>query len=298
MKTKYIKLTAIIIGLAAFSGCADVYDNGSNTPIDYSSEQIKFDNLVTKISFENDVTDSKSNLSSGTATNITYVDGIKGKAYQGNVGSFITYNSVSSKIAGLKSLTISMWIKTAPHASGAQALYALPKSTAGNFWGNNTTFIESTTNTTAMPLKLFFQKTITTPTPSTIDQWIEHITTTTNPPKDHSLYGVYNNWAHIAWTYNGVDSKYHMYVNGQNITQDIMVERKFGANNTAVGFMAFANVQKFIIGGFQQHTGAPFNAPETWMNTYTGAMDEFRIYDAELTATDIFRLYTLEKAGK
>ncbi|MCI4444240.1 MAG: hypothetical protein JHC39_12125, partial [Lentimicrobium sp.] len=159
MKAKYISLATFLLISVLFASC-DQYETGSNDPIPYSSEQIKFSNLITKISFENNVTDSKGNLSGGTPTNITYVDGIKGKAYQGGNNAFIAYTSVSEKIAGLKSITVSFWIKTNPHTDGAQCLYTIPKSQAGAFWGNNQLLIESNTNSKLMPFKTYFQKNI------------------------------------------------------------------------------------------------------------------------------------------
>ncbi len=289
MKIKYLKISLFVIGLSLLNSCDDVNDNGPNDPIPYNSEQIKFSNLITKINFENDVVDSKGSLSGGTPTNITYVDGLKGKAYQGGNNAFIAYTSVSEKIANLKSITVSFWIKTNSHADGAQCLYAIPKSQTGAFWGNNQLLIESNTTSKLMPFKTYFQKNITTP-PATIEKWIEH----TN---SNALFNVYDKWTHIAWTYNGIDSKYYLYVDGVNVTPDSFVDVTFGLDKKAFGFLSFANVNKFIIGGYQQHLGAPWNAPETWMKTYTGAMDEFRIYNDALTATDIFRLYTFEKDG-
>jgi hypothetical protein len=60
---------------------------------------------------------------------------------------------------------------------------------------------------------------------------------------------------------------------------------------TALGDLSNSNVSKFIIGGFQQHLGAPWNAPEVWMLNYTGLMDEFRVYNIALTENEVVALY-------
>jgi hypothetical protein len=52
---------------------------------------------------------------------------------------------------------------------------------------------------------------------------------------------------------------------------------------------------KFIIGGFQQHLGAPWGAPDGWMLNYTGLMDEFRIYNTALSDNEVVALYKLER---
>jgi hypothetical protein len=62
--------------------------------------------------------------------------------------------------------------------------------------------------------------------------------------------------------------------------------------------LANSNVSKFIIGGYQQHLGAPWGAPDGWMLNYTGLMDEFRIYNAALTDNEVVALYKLEKDNR
>lgn len=288
MKLNHTKYLVLLSFLTIIS--CDQFEVASNDPIPYSSDQIKYDNLVAKISFEDNVADSKGNLSDGVPTNITYVQGVKGKAYQGANSAFIAYNTVSDKIENLKSITVSFWINTVAHPDGAQGLYSIVKAEDGDFWGNNTVMIESNPSSNAlMPFKTFLQKNRTTPD-NDIDKWIEFL-------GDNGLFGAYNNWTHIAWTFDGITSRYTLYVNGQNVTSEAIAILKIGTTDTGIGFLNFDAVDKFVIGGFQQHLGSPWNAPEVWMKNYTGAMDEFRIYDASLTATDIFRLYTFEKEG-
>lgn len=285
MYTKFKIFSMSLWVMAFFSSC--VFEEVENDPIPYFADQIKYSNLVVKVGFENNVTDEKGNLTNGTGNGISYVDGIKGKAYQGADGAFISYGTVTEKLAALKNVTIAMWVKTNMHSSGAQCLYMIPKhQDPAAFWGNSFILLESNTNPDLMPVKVHFEKNESALGLS--EQWVEHLGV--NAPQD--VYGV---WTHLAWTYDGVNSKYYFYVNGQNITPDSMVERY--NQDEYLGFLSFVGIDKFIIGGFQQHLGSPWNAPDSWMKTYTGAMDEFRIYDAALTAEDIFRLYSIEKEG-
>ncbi len=283
----YTKIKILLIALSALTLNSCVFEEVANDPVPYYADQIKRSNLIVKVGFEDKVTDEMNNLQNGTGTNITYVQGIKGKAYQGSDGGFIAYNTVSDKIGSLTSLTITMWVKTAPHNSGAQCLYMIPKNqTPAPFWGNSFILIESNTSAETMPTKVHFEKNLTNGSVS--EQWVNHVGQ--NAPQD-----AYNKWTHLAWTYDGVTSKYYFYVNGQNITPDVFVDRY--NEDDYLGFLNFVGVDKFILGGFQQHLGTPWNAPEPWMKTFTGAMDEFRIYDATLTPQDIFRLYSIEKQG-
>lgn len=287
------KLKLILLSLFTLSMTSCVFEDVKNDPVPYNADQIKYSNLIVKVSFEDKVSDELSNITNGIGTNITYVQGIKGKAYQGGNGSFISYNTVSQKVKDLRSVTIALWVKTAPHSSGAQSLYMFAKETTpAPFWGNAFTLIESNTNPLQMPVKNFFSKRFTST--YTSEQWINHLNQ--NAPQE-----AYNKWTHLAWTYDGTNSRYYFYVNGQNITPDSFVSRSYLINPDdeplSLGFLNFEGLNKLIIGGFQQNLGAPWSAPESWMKTYTGAMDEFRIYNAALTPQDIFRLYSIEKEG-
>lgn len=290
MNFKNINKSIFVVMIALFASCEDPYKAEPNDPIQYTSEQIKPNNLLVKVSFEDAITDSKGNLTNGTKVNGTYVTGLKGKAYQGANDAHVVFNNVSDKIKNLKSVTVCMWIKTAPHTSGAQSLFSIPKSETAAFWGNVNLLIESNTTNDLMPFKTYFQKKLTNG--NIIEQWAEHVNA-------NAVYNAYTNWTHIAVTYNGTESKYYLYVNGQNVTPAAMVDRKYvvAGTDTPFGFFAFSNVEKIVLGGFQQHLGTPWNAPESWMKNFTGAIDEFRMYDDALTATDVFRIYSFEKQG-
>lgn len=287
------KINILLIIIVTFSLNSCFFEDVNNDPIPYYADQIKYSNLIVKVGFEDQVTDEFSNISNGSGTNITYIQGIKGKAYQGGEGSFIAYNTVSNKVKDLKSLTIALWVKTTPHTSGAQCLYMFAKDiTPTPFWGNTFMLIESSSTSEQMPVKNFLSKRINASYVS--EQWVEHLGQ--NAPQN-----AYDKWTHLAWTYDGESSKYHFYVNGQNITPDSFVDRVFMVNPddepTALSFLNSEGLNKLIIGGFQQHLGTPWASPETWMKTFTGAMDEFRIYNTALTDQDIFRLYSIEKQG-
>lgn len=281
MKTINIIIISAIT-LFTFNACV-FNDNVANDPIPYSSDQIKFNNLVAKISFENNVIDEKNNIQGGTSTG-TYVDGIKGKAYKGSDGNFVSFNNAGSISSLSKAFTYAVWIKLdQPITSNAQCIYMLPQTNA--FWGNAFLLLDSTSDPNKLRIKVHFES----ESPDS-EQWIE------NMVGDNYLIDVIGEWVHVTWTYNGVSSKYFLYVNGQLITSALGVNCYDG--DMDLGFIHFQNVDKFIIGGFQQHLGVGNpSTPEPWMKTFTGAIDEFRIYDTDLTAEDIFRLYSIEKMG-
>ncbi|MEO8237898.1 MAG: LamG domain-containing protein [Flavobacterium sp.] len=294
-KNKSIFLLSFVLALTLFVSCEDSIDK-VNSPIPYesiggyeNSDDVAAAHLVSKFSFDGNITDSKNNITDGTATNVTYESGIKGDAYKGSVSSFIAYNTVANPVINLKSITVSMWIKTEPHTGGAQSLFMLPKKT--DFWGNIFTLIEGTGPATTMLMKNHIQKDVTPSIPWS-GQFIEH-------GGANVLNNMFGAWKHVIWTYNGTSSTYSMYIDGQKLDLPASIAKRYASDpatgGTGFGDLASSEVSKFIIGGYQQHLGAPWGSPDGWMLNYTGSMDEFRIYDAALTDNEAVALYKLEK---
>lgn len=279
-----LKPFLLAIVLASFVSCAEDVD--SNEPIPFpqvggynNSDEIAAANLVSKISFNKNETDSKGNLTGAIPTNISYESGKKDFAYRGATTGFIKYNTPSSKITDLSSITVSMWIKTSAHTGGAQSLYMIPRT---NSWIGSSFILIEGTSTDKMPLKIHIES-------ATSDKWIELV-------GDNALSGMFGEWKHLVYTYNGATSKFNVYVDGVDRTPAGLVDVKNGTS--PFGNLAFTNVEKFIIGGYQQHLGTPYSNPDGWMLNYTGAMDEFRIYNSALSSTDVKDLFSLEKGGR
>lgn len=294
-KNKSIFLLSFVLASTLFVGCEDSIDK-VNSPIPYesiggyeNSDDVAAAHLVSKFSFDGNIADSKNSITDGTGTNVTYETGIKGEAYKGSASSFIAYNTVANSVINLKSITVSMWIKTEPHTGGAQSLFMLPKKT--DFWGNIFTLIEGTGPATTMLMKNHIQKDVT-PSISWSGQFIEHGGT-------NVLNNMFGAWKHVIWTYNGTSSTYSMYIDGQKLDLPASISKRYASDPATggVGFgdLASSEVSKFIIGGYQQHLGAPWGSADGWMLHYTGSMDEFRIYDAALTDNEAVALYKLEK---
>jgi hypothetical protein len=296
MKTnKSILLLSFVLASSFLISCEDSIDK-VNSPIPYesiggyeSSDEVAASHLVSKFSFDGNLEDSKNGITNGVGTNVTYGAGIKGEAYQGSSTSFIAYNNVASSVSDLKSITVSMWIKTNPHTGGAQSLFMLPKKT--DFWGNIFTMIEGTGPATTMLMKNHIQKDVT-PSIPWAGQFIEH-------GGANVLNNMYGTWKHLVWTYNGTSSIYSIYIDGQKLDLPASISKRYASDPLTgggpFGELGNSEVSKFIIGGFQQHLGAPWGSPDGWMLNYTGLMDEFRIYDAALTDNEVTALYKLEK---
>lgn len=253
-----------------------------------NSNEIAASNLVAHFPFENSIADAKGGVTGGTTSGTTsFVEGRKGQAYQGSMDGFIAYSN-PGPVASLTSFTVSMWINTAKHDGGAQAVYTLAKQD-GSFWGNFFLMIEGNNSPeNRMFMKLHMEKN----NAPFVEHWIE-------PFGNFRPDDMYNAWRHVAFSYDEATSKVGFYINGQRRElPPNMDTRVANSAGTPLGALNFKNATKFVIGSFQNDLGAPFNSPEPWMLNYTGKLDEFRIYNKALTDVEVSAIQILERQGR
>ena len=310
MKRIYYSLNGsmaiLLIVVLSFSACTKVerdddFAKGNPPPVAggyTNSSEVAPANLVAHFAFEGAVTDSKGAVTGGVLNNGgSFTTGIKGLAYTPTIidpvnnrsNTFISYTN-PGPIATLTSFTVSLWIRTGYHDGGAQGIFTLAKQD-GSFWGNFFLMIEGqnpASQTDRMFMKLHFEKN----NAPFIEHWIE-------PFGDFRPSDMYNAWRHIAWTYDATTSKVGFYINGQRRALPPNADiRKADPAGTLLGDLSFKAPTRFIIGGMQNHLGAPFNAPEPWMLNFTGKIDEFRIYNKALSDIEINAIQVLERQGR
>ena len=291
---QFVCMAFIIVTLFPFCTKPETDDDfpiGDPPPVEggfVNSNEIAASKLVVHLPFEGNVNDVKNSLTGGVPSGTTsFVEGRKGQAYQGSANGFISYSN-PGPLAALTSFTVSFWINTSKHDGGVQGVFALAKQD-GSFWSNFFMMIEGNNSPeNKMFMKFHFEDN----TAPFIEHWIE-------PFGDFRPDDMYNGWRHVALTYDQATSKVAFFVNGQKRNLPPNAEdRKADPSNTPLGALSFKNATKFVIGGMQNHLGAPFNAPEVWMLNYTGKLDEFRIYSSALTAQEIGALQILERQGR
>jgi hypothetical protein len=255
-----------------------------------SASEVASSNLVAHFPFDGNIADAKNSVSGGASNGTTsFISGKKGQAYQGSANGFLSYSNPGT-LPGLTSFTVSMWINTARHDGGAQSLFMLSKQD-GSFWGNFFMLIEgqAPANPRNMHMKFHFEKNDAT----FKEHWLD-IGDSAYRPAD-----MYGSWRHVAWTYDQNTSKATWYINGQKKALPPNTEiRNADASGTLLGPLNFKDATKFVIGGYQNHLGSPYNSLEPWMLNYTGGIDEFRIYNKALTEAEMSALQTLESQGR
>jgi hypothetical protein len=215
----------------------------------------------------------------GTPKNVTYATGINGKALKGGTGVYIEYPSANEASKTMTSFSVSFWMNTTKHDGGAQNVFMIPRK--NDFWGNMFCLIEggptSNQRGDSMLIKFHFA-----------GNWVELL-------NNNRLPNMFGSWKHLVFTYDAGTSKFNVYLDGakRNLPASITDRTKNGA--PLGSNFEFIEAEKFIIGGFQQNLGSPWNAPETWMLNFGGLLDQFRIYSKALNDAEVNELYIGKK---
>lgn len=241
-------------------------------------KEIQPSSLVAYWGFNGDLKDSVSGTA-GTNNKTTFTGGFIGQGLSLNVAnkSYVT-TTPGTTITGAKSFTVSFWVNPTfvdansdSKTDGTLGLFALANSST--FWGNLEFFIEGN-QTTATPLtKIHIGN-------GAKDTWIEYNQT--------SPFGV---WFNHTLTYDAATSKFIYYVNGSPVKT---VTAGWTGDNT------WTSSGPIIFGTDQFQTTPPngTSTGETWASYLTGTLDEVRIYNKALTATEVNAMTVLQGKGK
>jgi hypothetical protein len=111
--------------------------------------------------------------------------------------------------------------------------------------------------------------------------------------------GAWDKWVHIAITYDSsttASSNFNIYANGTSVYSTLLQDT---TNN--YGPLKFPDPTAMVIGTWQFQTNPSLTTAATaqdWAGSFGGAIDEFRIYNKPLKASDINSLLKLESVGR
>lgn len=202
------------------------------------------------------------------------IDGIKGKALQGAKYKYVKYSSANDFAQNARSFSISVWAKKGTLAT--DHIFSLPAS----YTGNAAAMFLLTEGSVATPLIKLYVK------DSTGDKWFEWVGT-------NSVQGFYDgNWHHLVFVYDGLTSKMTLYYDGVarshtpewNGHGNIMLEP-----SKITGLKIGAGPQEFTAQQIQ-------NGASDWLkNSWTGGIDQFRMYTKALSSAEVTDLYSKKK---
>lgn len=207
---------------------------------------------------------------------LTSIDGPKSRALQGAKYKYVKYSSANDFAQNAKSFTIAVWAKKGNMAT--DHIFSLPAS-ASYHWSEASMFL-LTEGTVTSPIVKFFVK------DSTGEKWFEWTGT-------NAVTGFYDgNWHHLAFVYDAATSKMTLYKDG--VAHNYVPEWTGHGNvslepSKITGLKIGAGPQEFTAEQIQ-------NSADDWLkNSWTGGIDQFRMYTKALTSSEVSDLYSKKK---
>lgn len=205
----------------------------------------------------------------------TSIDGVKGKGVKGvaTKDKAIKYPSAND-FSKSTSITVAYWVKHSPQTDGEPEFhFSLPSS---DYWHGSAMFLlqekagpNNDNSTTSQMACTFALK----------DRWVEFRGTNRLP---NVLDG---NWHHLAFVYDETTSIVTAYVDG------VAKVYTGTTNNIGLGPVNFTNVSNLVVGGWNKHVSGVTGPTDGWIHSYSGSMDQFRLYGKALTASEVLALY-------
>ncbi len=202
---------------------------------------------------------------------MTSIAGIKGKAMQGADGKAIIYPSAND-FSKATSFSIALWMKNAAAAGRTEFVFSLVDDKYG--WHHSAIFLlieNQTAVKSTMKLAI-------------MDQWLEG---------DFNKPLFDGSWHHIVYSYDQATSKMTYYFDGALVTGMTATQTDVKKSGAPRGAVDLTSGKKLILGGWNKHGGAD-GPTDDWIKTYSGALDQFRLYNKALTAAEVQALF----AGK
>ena len=286
-KNKSISLSFILLSVLCLilSSCQKKFDPSSYAPDKpfggyNSSSEIAPSNLVAYWPFDNTLNDSVQSLA-GVNTGTTFVNGKNGQALQGDSSSYVLYSNPGS-LVNLKSYTISFWMNAPQNTNYGYGIFSINNSQ--DFWGNLDIYLDNGSSADSAVFKVHMNN----GNAKNSGQFV-----------GTKIGNAWNKWVHIAITYDSsttASSNFAIYANGASVYSS---QLKDTTNN--YGPLQFVNANAMVIGTWQFQTNPSLTTSATgqsWAGGFAGALDNFRIYDKALSASDISSLFKLETAGR
>lgn len=298
-KIKFLSMAAIAFLAIGFTGCKP--EEETLPPIGgyNNANEVASANLVAYWGLNGDGKELKSSTMPSATENVSWVDGVKGKAAKMEAG-FLKYPSIAALTTFNGSISISCWAKisntkeTPDGVSTISPLFTLTGGDNANI-GNVSLFGNThgltTSDSIQMKAEYHFKKADGTSFNGDCVSLIKHEswmddTHTWNANK------IGGKWAHIVWVWDGATANTRIYVNGVKISNSAWESRN---NGEEMPFKVFTPAYPVIGATWSVAEGTN---GETWNAPLTGEIDEIRVFDKLLTTAEIGSLYELEKAGR
>ena len=206
---------------------------------------------------------------------LTSIDGVQGKAIQGESRKFITYARPNNWASVSESFTISVWYKkdgtTKNNTGGNGAEYIFSfKSNNGHWSGASFFLFLEGTNEKGMVKMMAVDRNMA-------DNWFTW-------EGDHTIPGLLDGqWHHLAIVYDAATSVATLYIDGEKNPQT----RAWG-NHGPINLNNNAITEMRLGAGPSDN----INSDDWLAGSFKGALDQFRLYSTALTEAEVQQLYS------
>lgn len=215
----------------------------------------------------------------GTDNNITYVEGVTGKAAQGATDGYIVYPSAND-FKRSTSYTIAFWMKkNGPNPAGAGTSFAFGAPSTAGYWHQMEMFMlfEDAGNPSSAALaavKFCIN-----------DSWYEFV-------QGNRIPNLLNNqWHHIAISYDAAAANIAFYVDGTPLRTLVpTLAPDYGKFTKTLDLSKMGGL---VVGGAGHYAAG--KTPDSWMGNFGGTLDQFRLYGEALSAAQVNELFTGKK---
>jgi len=284
-----LAVAALILGMS-FTSCSSS-NNSPTATKGTDPSTIATADLVAYFPFNGNGNDSISGMKPITSPNVSFVTARRKSGYQGKRNAYFLYNlPAASKLRNLQAFAISMWLNEpqVPNDSAPVPLILQIKNDSDLYWGN-LTLTQDRMGTVAVPVDSLNLKAVFH---SQTAVWSNQFVNFPNPAVQASK------WIHLVYQYDNITSMFSVYVNGVPLTLPIGTSMRYSNSKPATGVqppfgnLVFNHPDQMVFGGWLPKIQA--GATDTWMGWFLGTLDELRIYDRALTATEVKALYDAE----
>ncbi len=206
------------------------------------------------------------------SSSVKVIAGAKGTAVSGGT---LVYNNAND-FGSAQSWTVAFWEKNTVPQNEPQWLFTLPSK---DYWHNTalTAFIDhqnTGSDQNVATFKIIYE-----------DQWFEFVNANKMPG---NLLN--NQWHHIALVYDQTTSKLSYYIDGAALTGLPSNLTDVTKNGGPRGAAQFSQPVGFVVGGWSKHGGFG-GAQDSWVQPWKGGLDQFRLYNKALSASEVAALY-------
>lgn len=278
MKNNFKIFLSILVLVFTISSCKKLdrpalgkYPEDTNPPGGPLKFYASFDGVTTD-PLMNAVDSIRASFASSNAC--TSITGITGKAISGNGSQYVKYIKPNDFVSTAKSFTVAFWEKRNGMPVG-EAEFPFSIASGNGHWAGTSMMLlfdhagAGATNSLAVMKFVLVDKNMN-------DTWLTW-------EGSNKVAGIQdNNWHHLAFVYNGTSSSLTLYVDGVANTN----VPTWGGHGDAN--MDGTQVAGLIVGGRPKEDLG-------WGRSWTGGLDQFRMYSTALTAAEISALYSGKK---